>query len=682
MIRTRARALISRLVWLALCIGVLSMLLPSVFMRDQPYISEGRQATVALLKHWEVRYADGPKADGSWRPFDEAEWSKLTDYVGTLTLRRTLPELKHAQPYLFMAGMNRFEILIDGKSVYRYGMDGGLVWNNYRLNVHPLKLEPSDAGKTIVVRAKWEGLPFLQWAWMNVSDPGTRLETYLSGEWPLYAISLLNLIAGIVGAVLYVRRKMRIYAWFSALALTAGFGMLFLCISLQWFADVGSLYYWNDLLLPFGVYAFVGLYGEALGAARRMPIRLAKSALLLFTAANLCVGIWSPSLYWDMFVRVFPILGVAAMTVVTFVLFKHRTERDQAAERQWLVRGYAIMTVCGVLHMIQMSPPQVIRELGEVWPYAMQVLGGMLPNGLLLFMLSMVMVLVNSVRRVHQESERNAQALIAKNAELALFHRNLEQLVDVRTRELEAANRSLQETMREKAETLAEVSVLEERTRIAHEMHDVVGHTLTAAIVQLEATKKLAERDREIPLDKLSTVNGLIRKGLDDIRRTVRVLKMDQTPFKLEPALRDLIRDTEATMEVEVDAVIKLPPGLGKLAEQVLFHALQEGLTNGIRHGRCGRFRFTLLPIGDNLRFTLWNDGMPYGESKPGFGLTSMMERIHLIGGSVSIGSGTDLSGSPIGCELSITLPLGARGERADREEDGGDGGDGRGEAV
>ncbi|MFB9326222.1 response regulator [Paenibacillus aurantiacus] len=78
---------------------------------------------------------------------------------------------------------------------------------------------------------------------------------------------------------------------------------------------------------------------------------------------------------------------------------------------------------------------------------------------------------------------------------LAQFHHSLEEQVVLRTHELEEANRILAGSVRETAEALTEVSVLEERNRIAHEMHDVVGHTLTAAIVQLEAAKKLSDRD-------------------------------------------------------------------------------------------------------------------------------------------------------------------------------------------
>jgi len=656
---------LSRLLWLALCLVVLALFLPDLITRDSEYIGEGDKPPVALLKHWEVQYGkDVSDAAGSWRPFDENEWRKLSGYRGELTVRRVLPAIDFERPYLFMAGMNRFEVSLDGESVYRYHMDSEHIWNNYRIQVHPLKLSPQDEGKEISVRMIWDGHPFLSWEWMIMSNPDFMLSSMLRGEWPLYVIALFNLIVGVAGAALYARRRVRTYLWCALLALAAGLGLLFVCQSLQWFVNVGSVSYWNDLLLPFCFYAFIGMYAEALGAARNHWIRLAKLTLLAFIGTTLTIGIWDTYGYWIMFFNVFPFVGVAAIAVVTAVLFKRSASGPDDIGRRWLVRGYAVLTFCGLTHTMGINPPPFMQALKDAWPYSQNIIGGMLPNGLFLFMLCMVMVLVTNVRRVHQESERNAQELVVKNAELEQFHRKLEQLVDIRTKELEEANLSLRETMREKAETLAEVSVLEERTRIAHEMHDVVGHTLTAAIVQLEATKRLAERDQAIPIDKLAVVNGLVRKGLDEIRKTVRMLKVDNTPFNLEFALKELIRDTVEKMEVEVEERIELPSGLGKLAEQVLYHALQEGLTNGIRHARCSRFRFDLRYEDGWLSFKLTNDGVPFGDSKPGFGLTAMMERVQLLGGRMEIGSSMDERGEPSGCKLHIVLPL-AGGSKA-----------------
>jgi len=269
------------------------------------------------------------------------------------------------------------------------------------------------------------------------------------------------------------------------------------------------------------------------------------------------------------------------------------------------------------------------------------LLGDSLPLGGLLLLSLCGAVVVAAVsarlRQVRREAERSA-------AELRIRSRELEQL-------------------RRSAERLAEMAVLEERSRIAHEIHDVVGHTLTAAIVQLEAAKRMAEQQNRVPLDKLELVSGIVRKGLDDVRRAVKLMGSDdEKALPLEAALRELIRFTENTMEVAIEADISLPAklDLGRLTERALVHALQEGLTNGIRHGDCTRARFSMHTSGGTLRFRLVSDGEPYGSAAPGFGLSSMIERMKLLGGGVDIRSSADDDGNPAGCELSIELPLAA----------------------
>ncbi|MBB3112238.1 two-component system sensor histidine kinase ChiS [Paenibacillus phyllosphaerae] len=242
---------------------------------------------------------------------------------------------------------------------------------------------------------------------------------------------------------------------------------------------------------------------------------------------------------------------------------------------------------------------------------------------------------------------------------LAQFHLSLEQLVAVRTSELEEANKVLAGSVRETAEALAEVSVLEERNRIAHEMHDVVGHSLTAAIVQMEAAKKLAPRDLDQALARVDTAGGMVRKGLDEIRRTVRMLKDEEQSIDLASALQELIRETSSNAGVQIHARIEPLPPMSGLKERILYHALMEGMTNGLRHGRCSAFHFELRHEEDALLFQLTNDGEAYGNAKPGFGLSAMMERVHLLGGTVDISSGRDpRTGEVAGCVLLIRLPL------------------------
>lgn len=220
----------------------------------------------------------------------------------------------------------------------------------------------------------------------------------------------------------------------------------------------------------------------------------------------------------------------------------------------------------------------------------------------------------------------------------------LEQQVEERTRSLERA-------MRETAAALAEMSVYEERNRIAKEIHDVVGHTLTSTILQIEAGKLLMFKDRENAANKLEEAQQLVRHGLNEIRRSVHMLKEGQS-FRLEHALSELIQDTQRNTGVQVHARIPELPELSTMQKKTIYHALQESLTNGIRHGGSTEFRFNLDHDGSSVQFRLEDNGKGTDAIMMGFGLKSMKERVDQLGGNLHIGSNP--SG---GFQLQIGIP-------------------------
>lgn len=230
---------------------------------------------------------------------------------------------------------------------------------------------------------------------------------------------------------------------------------------------------------------------------------------------------------------------------------------------------------------------------------------------------------------------------------------SLERLVQERTGELEHANRQLIDSMHETAQALAEVSVLEERNLIAHDMHDQVGHTLTAAMIQIEAARLLLEGNPTQAAAKLETAHASVREGLDQVRRTVRMLKTVEEQEALLPAMHRLIRRIEEQTDVSVAYAIAPLPPLSEELGATLYRALQEGLTNGIRHGECSKFSFQLSVGDDSLRFRLANDGRVYEGSPYGFGLSAMRERVERLGGTFAIRANGES-----GCMLAIDVPL------------------------
>ncbi|MCD1260471.1 response regulator [Paenibacillus athensensis] len=242
------------------------------------------------------------------------------------------------------------------------------------------------------------------------------------------------------------------------------------------------------------------------------------------------------------------------------------------------------------------------------------------------------------------------QELLARidlHLRLAQWNRSLERELTVRTDKLK---RMMEAT----AVAMSELSVLEERNRIARDIHDQVGHTLTASIVQMEAGLHMLDKNLDAARDRLQLVAGLVRQGLREMRQSVHTLHEQELQLDLFSALIKLIQDTERYADVTIEHELEpLTEPLRSELEQLLLHALQEGLTNGIRHGRCRRFRLQLKQQDGQIGFVLDNDGEPYRAERLGFGLSAMKRQVESWQGSLSVGTAPTA-----GCRLDIRIPL------------------------
>ncbi len=228
-----------------------------------------------------------------------------------------------------------------------------------------------------------------------------------------------------------------------------------------------------------------------------------------------------------------------------------------------------------------------------------------------------------------------------------IFNKTMEEL-EVKTEQLEETNRKLHETMN----ALEEMTALKERNRIAREIHDTVGHTLTTVLIEMEAGKRLIRKDTGLAMEKLELAQGQVRKGLNDIRQSVRTLKDGSDIVTFLPSLNLLVQETEKHTGVSVKCILLPLPPLSHEQEKVLYSALQEGLTNGIRHGQGTAFVFKLRHNEGYVHFSLEDNGLGCGSINLGFGLTAMKERVEKLGGCFDIKS---VDGE--GCCLTIKIP-------------------------
>ncbi|MCX4514029.1 histidine kinase [Streptomyces sp. NBC_01619] len=178
-----------------------------------------------------------------------------------------------------------------------------------------------------------------------------------------------------------------------------------------------------------------------------------------------------------------------------------------------------------------------------------------------------------------------------------------------------------------------------ERRRIAQELHDEIGQTLTAVLLQI---KHAADRAPEPVRDDLHQAQETTRASLDEIRRIARRLRPGVLEeLGLHSALRALAAEfTTPGLDLRHYIGPGLPP-LDQATELVLYRIAQEGLTNTARHSGARRVELHLriLPQ-EGVGLLIRDDGKGIGGAAEGAGIRGMRERALLIGADLSIGPG------------------------------------------
>ncbi|MDO5077963.1 sensor histidine kinase [Corynebacterium sp.] len=180
----------------------------------------------------------------------------------------------------------------------------------------------------------------------------------------------------------------------------------------------------------------------------------------------------------------------------------------------------------------------------------------------------------------------------------------------------------------------AELAAVLERTHIARELHDIVGHNLTSVIALADGARFAAQNDPQIAVDTLKTISESSREALQQVRGLVTLLREDPRP-RLAPSsdgIAALISDAQAG-GFRLHVTGEVPGDLSPAAGFVLFRSVQELLTNMIRHAetRSGSLLFEATPLA--VKCLAENDCAQDWEK--GSGLMGLEERVHAIGGSV-----------------------------------------------
>ena len=194
-----------------------------------------------------------------------------------------------------------------------------------------------------------------------------------------------------------------------------------------------------------------------------------------------------------------------------------------------------------------------------------------------------------------------------------------------------------------------------ERQRIARELHDEIGQSLTVALLSL---KRVADRAPEELHEEAEFAQAAVRDSLEDVRQVARRLRPGVlADLGLRVALKELAADVARTGRIDINrSMPRELPEIGGEAELVIYRVAQEALTNVVRHARASHADLSIVVKEDRVVLRVSDDGHG-GDYVEGVGIRGMRERAALVGAELSVSTN-----SVGGTEVRLVVPRPSEG--------------------
>jgi signal transduction histidine kinase len=241
--------------------------------------------------------------------------------------------------------------------------------------------------------------------------------------------------------------------------------------------------------------------------------------------------------------------------------------------------------------------------------------------------------------------QNTVQFVVVSTVVILLVHR----LVGDRERRVRMADRERELASRE--------AVVEERARIARELHDVIAHHVSMIVLQAGAERRVLD-ESDSSREVLETIERTGRSALSETRRLLGMLRAEEEdPLAPQPRLRDVptligqVREAGLPVELEVEGS---PPELSAGVELSAYRIVQEALTNALKHAGDAHARVRISYGPESVEIEVSDDGPGHPESGGGHGLVGMRERVALYGGRFAAGPG-EAGGFTVHVSLPVT---------------------------
>ena len=267
--------------------------------------------------------------------------------------------------------------------------------------------------------------------------------------------------------------------------------------------------------------------------------------------------------------------------------------------------------------------PRFLRRLPS--EEVSRVLLGLAFNSALLFafVLAFVLLLVGAVLAEHESSNK-----------LVIAHRRL----------------------RDYALQIENQAILQERNRIAREIHDSVGHYLTAQSIQLENTSLFLTKEPDKAANYLAKARKLGKEALENIRASVATLRKNPLQERsLKAILEGLIAEFKINTEITITSQINLFSPLEIEVNTAIYRIVQEAFTNITKHSEATLIELDLQETVEKIWLSIKDDGCGFNprENTTGFGLQGMQERTEALNGNFRV-----ISEYGKGCQIEVEIPL------------------------
>ncbi len=346
-------------------------------------------------------------------------------------------------------------------------------------------------------------------------------------------------------------------------------------------------------------------------------------ALVLFIVSTLSIYLeWNGPRQWDLQLTAVSFFAIAV--VLNFILFISNWSTSHRPRLIFLLWLQAAL----IIPLYFLIDTSFVAIFGIVWivqaaeTYSIKTTSWLLAGAIIVFTISQF---------YHYYGDQTFIAVFS-SITLGMFHlfavitthrANREQLLREQTA---ALNRELIATR----ELLKESSRQSERLRIARDLHDLLGHHMTALILNLEVAKHSAEGKA---LEKVEQSLALGKLLLSDLRTAVYELREDDT-INLRQSVESLIKDIP-NLKIAVD--FSSAPAIHNVdVAETLLRCIQEAITNVLRHSRATQCRIALVEAYNEFFLTVKDNGQTGQNLVPGNGLKGMSERVNNAGGEVS----------------------------------------------